>query len=172
VPAPGHARRTAGGHFLRTRSPSTVPYTRVGLRGGDLRFALAVPADSGVNSLRHPGKNWPNSAMFFRHRRSLSVIPVDGQLYVTTYPCHLCYKHALSVQVASVHYIEPYPKSRASVMYPSGSSDRLASVRGVAPPSLRSAFRGASAVRVGPLWHIPGSGSECRGAATVARAQR
>lgn len=61
------------------------------------------------------------------------VIPVDGQLYVTTYPCHLCYKHALSVQVASVHYIEPYPKSRASVMYPSGSSDRLLPYEGVAP---------------------------------------
>lgn len=61
------------------------------------------------------------------------VRPVDGDLYVTTYPCHLCYKHALSAQIATIRYIEPYPKSRASAMYPMGSIDRLLPYEGVAP---------------------------------------
>ena len=61
------------------------------------------------------------------------VRPVGGDLYVTTYPCHLCYKHALSARIATVRYIEPYPKSRASAMYPAGSEDRLVPYEGVAP---------------------------------------
>lgn len=46
------------------------------------------------------------------------VSPVGGNLYVTTFPCHLCYKHCLSTRLASVRYIDPYPKSRATAMYP------------------------------------------------------
>ena len=61
------------------------------------------------------------------------VSPAGGTLYVTTYPCHLCYKHALSVRLASVEYIEPYPKSRAASMYPDGSGERLTPYAGVAP---------------------------------------
>jgi cytidine deaminase len=61
------------------------------------------------------------------------VSPAGGDLYVTTYPCHLCYKHALSVHLARVFYIEPYAKSRATAMYPDGSDDRLIPYAGVAP---------------------------------------
>lgn len=61
------------------------------------------------------------------------VSPAGGTLYVTTYPCHLCYKHALSVRLSSVEYIEPYPKSRAVTLYPDGSDERLIPYAGVAP---------------------------------------
>jgi len=61
------------------------------------------------------------------------VSPVGGTLYVTTYPCHLCYKHALSVKIANVQYIEPYPKSRAVSMYPDGNDEWLTPYAGVAP---------------------------------------
>ena len=61
------------------------------------------------------------------------VSPVGGHLYVTTFPCHLCYKHCLSTQLATVRYIDPYPKSRATVMYPVGSGERLLPYEGVAP---------------------------------------
>jgi cytidine deaminase len=61
------------------------------------------------------------------------VSPVGGTLYVTTYPCHLCYKHALSVRLASIQYIEPYPKSRAVAMYPTEREDQLVPYAGVAP---------------------------------------
>ena len=61
------------------------------------------------------------------------VSPRGGTLYVTTYPCHLCYKHALSVRLSRVEYIEPYPKSRAVAMYPDGSGDNLVPYAGVAP---------------------------------------
>jgi deoxycytidylate deaminase len=61
------------------------------------------------------------------------VSPRGGTLYVTTYPCHLCYKHALSVRISRVEYIEPYTKSRARKMYPEGSEERLIPYAGVAP---------------------------------------
>jgi cytidine deaminase len=61
------------------------------------------------------------------------VSPRGGTLYVTTYPCHLCYKHALSVCIAHIEYIEPYTKSRAAKMYPTGSESRLVPFAGVAP---------------------------------------
>ncbi|ANE83397.1 hypothetical protein A7U43_28155 (plasmid) [Mycobacterium adipatum] len=61
------------------------------------------------------------------------VSPAQGTLYVTTYPCHLCYKHALSVRLSRVEYIEPYPKSRAVRMFSEGAEDRLKPFAGVAP---------------------------------------
>ena len=44
--------------------------------------------------------------------------PVAGStLYCTTYPCHLCAKHIISAGIASVVYIEPYPKSMTELLY-------------------------------------------------------
>ncbi len=44
--------------------------------------------------------------------------PVSGStLYCTTYPCHLCAKHIISAGIASVVYIEPYPKSMTELLY-------------------------------------------------------
>lgn len=64
----------------------------------------------------------------------------DGVLYVTTYPCHLCYKHALSARLKSVEYIEPYPKSRAVAMFSDGAQDRLVPFAGVAPRRYMETF--------------------------------
>lgn len=68
------------------------------------------------------------------------VSPKDGVLYVTTYPCHLCYKHALSVRIKEIRYIDPYPKSRAERMFPEGSADRLVPFTGVAPARYTATF--------------------------------
>lgn len=38
-------------------------------------------------------------------------------LYCTTYPCHLCARHIISAGIASVVYIEPYPKSLTEALY-------------------------------------------------------
>jgi len=61
------------------------------------------------------------------------VSPTGGTLFVTTFPCHLCFKHALSVRLEAVVYIEPYAKSRAEIMYPDGGASRLRPYSGVAP---------------------------------------
>jgi cytidine deaminase len=68
------------------------------------------------------------------------ISPKGGTLYVTTYPCHLCYKHALSVRLDHVEYIEPYPKSRAVAMFPQGSKSRLVPFAGVAPRRYMETF--------------------------------
>ena len=38
-------------------------------------------------------------------------------LYVTTFPCHNCAKHIVASGIARVVYIEPYPKSRALILF-------------------------------------------------------
>jgi deoxycytidylate deaminase len=48
-----------------------------------------------------------------RQGRSLK----DTTMYVTTYPCHNCAKHIISSGIKKVIYIEPYPKSRAVMLY-------------------------------------------------------
>jgi deoxycytidylate deaminase len=39
--------------------------------------------------------------------------PVDGILFVTTFPCHNCTRHIIAAGLSRVHYIEPYTKSKA-----------------------------------------------------------
>lgn len=68
------------------------------------------------------------------------ISPAGGTLYVTTFPCHLCYKHALSVRIEQVQYIEPYPKSRATQMFDQGVEDKLVPFTGVAPRRFLSIF--------------------------------
>jgi cytidine deaminase len=41
-----------------------------------------------------------------------------GQLFCTTFPCHICARHILAAGIARVVYIEPYPKSLAKQLYP------------------------------------------------------
>lgn len=38
---------------------------------------------------------------------------VGARLFVTTFPCHYCARHIVSSGVDEVHFIEPYPKSKA-----------------------------------------------------------
>jgi len=39
-------------------------------------------------------------------------------LFVTTFPCHNCAKHIVASGVSMVWYLEPYPKSQVSKLYP------------------------------------------------------
>jgi cytidine deaminase len=47
--------------------------------------------------------------------RGVSV--ADSQLYSTTFPCHECARHIVSVGIREVQYIEPYPKSLVADSY-------------------------------------------------------
>ena len=42
----------------------------------------------------------------------------DQILYSTTFPCHMCAKHIMAAGLKKVVYIEPYPKSLTSQLYP------------------------------------------------------
>ena len=46
-----------------------------------------------------------------------SVSIRDGDLYCTTYPCHMCARQIINVGIRNVFYIEPYPKSAAVELY-------------------------------------------------------
>jgi cytidine deaminase len=45
-------------------------------------------------------------------------VGIDGQtIFVTTFPCHNCAKHIIAAGLKRVIYLEPYPKSRADLLY-------------------------------------------------------
>lgn len=46
-------------------------------------------------------------------------IAVDGStIYSTTFPCHMCARHIIAAGISRVVYVEPYPKSMTSELYP------------------------------------------------------
>jgi cytidine deaminase len=46
-------------------------------------------------------------------------IPLKGHtLYCTTFPCHNCAKHIVGVGIDRVVYLQPFPKSHVSELYP------------------------------------------------------
>jgi cytidine deaminase len=56
------------------------------------------------------------SALTEAARRGRAV--EDATLYCTTFPCHICAKHVIAAGIRRVVYIEPYPKSQATALYP------------------------------------------------------
>jgi deoxycytidylate deaminase len=41
----------------------------------------------------------------------------EGNLYCTTFPCHMCARHIIAAGIRRVIYIEPYPKSLTKRLY-------------------------------------------------------
>lgn len=96
-------------------------------------------------------------------------VAVDGlTMFVTTFPCHNCAKHIIAAGIRRVVYLEPYPKSRASLLHGEEmtleSSDTqahpdkvgFAAFSGIAPRQYRPLFsmshRGGSSGILVPQW--------------------
>jgi len=63
----------------------------------------------------------------------IGVSAIGARLFATTFPCHYCARHIVSAGVDEVHYIEPYPKSRALKLH----SDSITTTdKDWKPPSL------------------------------------
>lgn len=45
------------------------------------------------------------------------ISPLGSTLYATTFPCHNCAKHIVTSGVSRVVYVEPYPKSYATILH-------------------------------------------------------
>jgi deoxycytidylate deaminase len=56
------------------------------------------------------------SALMEAARRGLAV--QNGVIYTTTFPCHMCGRHIIASGIKRVVYIEPYPKSMISELFP------------------------------------------------------
>jgi deoxycytidylate deaminase len=73
-----------------------------------------------------------------------------GIMYCTTFPCHICARHIVAAGIRRVLYIEPYPKSMASRLYPDSitvdgdveaeNSVSFQPFRGIAPRSYARLF--------------------------------
>ncbi len=49
--------------------------------------------------------------------------PVNGILFVTTFPCHNCTRHIIASGIKKVYYIEPYAKSKALQLHDDACSE-------------------------------------------------
>lgn len=56
------------------------------------------------------------SALMRAAQRGIAV--GGGEIYSTTFPCHMCARHIISAGIGRVVYIEPYPKSMTAELYP------------------------------------------------------
>lgn len=79
---------------------------------------------------------------------------VGSTLYCTTFPCHSCARHIVAAGIFRVVYIEPYPKSLATVLHNDAISIRenerathvvFLQYEGVAPKNMIRLFRQHSA---------------------------
>lgn len=94
-----------------------------------------------------------------------------GQLFVTTYPCHVCARHLVAAGIKEIFFIEPYKKSLAIKLHGDALTEsdadiekvRLIPYDGVAPTRYLSFFRMAAnsrkragkAVRISPVSASP-----------------
>lgn len=85
------------------------------------------------------------SALADASRRGLSVR--DATLYCTTFPCHLCATNIVASGVSRVVFIEPYPKSYATVLH----KDAI-SLEGAVGKVIFEPFVGVSPVRYRDLF--------------------
>jgi len=56
------------------------------------------------------------SALMRAAQRGIAV--GGGEIYSTTFPCHMCARHIISAGIVRVVYIEPYPKSMTADLFP------------------------------------------------------
>jgi deoxycytidylate deaminase len=71
----------------------------------------------------------------------------NATLYTTTFPCHNCAKHIVAAGIKTVKFIEPYPKSYATILH-SDSIDVLTSSKNINQPQTKVYFE--PFVGVGP----------------------
>jgi deoxycytidylate deaminase len=66
------------------------------------------------------------AALIDAARRGVAVHGLT--MYVTTFPCHNCAKHIIAAGLERIIYLEPYPKSRATILH--GEEINLDSIDG------------------------------------------
>jgi cytidine deaminase len=96
-------------------------------------------------------------------------VAVDRRtMFVTTFPCHNCAKHIIAAGIRHVVYLEPYPKSRAEMLYKeeieqssmSGPSADENQKDGVLLPVVFSPYAGIAPRQYQRLFSISGRGKK------------
>ncbi|WP_115704599.1 deaminase [Legionella sainthelensi] len=65
-------------------------------------------------------------------------------LYCNTYPCHLCTKKIIAAGIKKVIYIDPYPKSKAEVLYDGIIADKPLNPKSFQNKVIFESYRGCS----------------------------
>jgi cytidine deaminase len=77
-----------------------------------------LPKDSKIRSLIEFGRavHGEMAALTDAAKRGVAVNKCN--MFVTTFPCHLCARHIVAAGISKLIYIEPYAKSLAAELYP------------------------------------------------------
>lgn len=76
-----------------------------------------VLAESRLGDLTEFGRPVHAEMEALLHCARSGVSPLGGTLFTTTFPCHNCAKHIVAAGIRRVYFVEPYPKSKASVLH-------------------------------------------------------
>lgn len=108
---PGYDENEARKYALAKRIATAV---------GDTTGADIDPTDvydQGVDEITEWGRSVHAEMDALLTAARLGLSPVGGTIFTTTYPCHNCMRHLIASGVKRVVFVEPYPKSRATLMY-------------------------------------------------------
>lgn len=106
------------------------------------------------------------AALIDSARRGVAV--AGRTMFVTTFPCHNCAKHIIAAGIRHVVYLEPYPKSRASMLHeeevelesndgPPGDDERKSNT---APRVVFSPYAGIAPRQYRRLFNMSGRGKK------------
>jgi len=84
------------------------------LMSGDLKWVLKGATATSVLEF---GRSVHAEMAAISTAARLGISLEGANLYVTTFPCHICARHIVSSGIRNVFYIEPYPKSRARKLH-------------------------------------------------------
>ncbi|WP_295376350.1 anti-phage dCTP deaminase [uncultured Pseudacidovorax sp.] len=84
---------------------------------------------------------------------------LNGNIFVTTYPCHSCARHIVAAGIRNVYFIEPYPKSLATRLHKEDVTEdvaqqskvRLFQYDGIAPRRFIDIFEAGSRKKDGKM---------------------
>ena len=102
----------------------TPGWSKMSPRARDLLVQANIPKlrATTVSALTEFGRAVHAEAEAILSAARMGVSTRGARLYCTTFPCHVCAKHIVAAGIEQVFYIEPYPKSRASRLFPDSIS--------------------------------------------------
>ncbi|MEG8039201.1 anti-phage dCTP deaminase [Sphingomonas sp. LR60] len=117
-----------------------------------------------------------HAEMFALMRAAQRGISVDNStIFSTTFPCHMCARHIIASGITKVIYIEPYPKSMTSELFPESvmidhkdfatddSGKRLEGMPTAITTVRFEPYEGVAPRLYGPLFRAPDSRKDSQG---------
>ena len=151
--------------LLKIKDDQSVSRIADSLLTGDRKWVLKGATATGILEF---GRSVHAEMAAITTAARLGISLHGANLYVTTFPCHICARHIVASGIRNVFYIEPYPKSRAKKLHgdsilidpitPSEKMVNFQPFRGIAPSRYFELFDSGDSRKDGngkvPPWKI------------------